>query len=140
MVDTFETAQDAEDVFYDALEETDLEKMMSAWSDEEDIICIQPMRNEVRGRTAIRNSWKEIFAANAQLEIEIHHQHWIEMSDAAVHVLHARLIFNGDRTHRLPPLITTNIFRRGEKGWRMVLHHASLPPPPPMPQAPGMKP
>lgn len=141
MIDTFETAQDAEDVFYDAFEETDLEKMMSAWSNGDDIVCIQPLRKQVQGRAAVIESWKEVFAIDAHVEIEVHHQHWIEIDDIAIHIVHEQLIFNGDRKQMPPVFIATNVYRRGDDGWRIVLHHASPPPPPPMPQVPpGMAP
>ncbi len=138
MVATFETAQDAEDVFYDAFEEADLDKMMSAWSDEDNIVCIQPLSKQVQGRAAVSNSWKKVFSADAKMEIEVHHQNWIEINDIAIHVVHEQLIFNGDRRQMPPALIATNVYRRSENGWRMVLHHASPPPPPIIPQAPNM--
>lgn len=138
MADTFETAQDAEDVFYDAFEEANLEKMMSAWGDESDIVCIQPLSKQVQGREAVSNSWKEVFSAGTNMEIEVHHQNWIEIDNIAIHVVHEQLIFNGDRRQMPPALIATNVYRQSEKGWRMVLHHASPPPPPPMPQATSM--
>lgn len=140
MSERFETAQDAEDAFYDAFEERDLEKIMSAWSESDDIICIQPMRNQVQGRTAVRKSWEEVFSANMKLNIEILHKHWFEADDVAVHIVLEQLIFNENRTQMPPPLIATNVYRKDEQGWHMVLHHVSPPPPPPMPQVPGVGP
>ena len=137
---TFESPQDAEDAFYDAFEEANLENMMSAWADTDDIICIQPMREQVKGREAVSQTWQELFASDAKVEIEIHHQHWLDAENIAVHVVHEQLIINGDRKHKPPALIATNMYQQTEQGWRMLLHHASPPPPPPMPHAPGMTP
>jgi ketosteroid isomerase-like protein len=140
MSTAFETAQDTEDSFYDAFEEADLEKMMSAWDDTQDIACIQPMREAVQGQAAVRESWAELFRSGTDVEIEIHHQHWIETGETAIHIVHEQLILNADRQRKPPPLIATNVYRKGPDGWRMVLHHASPPPPPRMPPVPGMGP
>ena len=140
MPETFNTAQDAEDAFYDALEEGDLDKMMGAWAESEDIVCIQPLREQVQGRRDVRQSWQEVFALGANIEIEIHHKQWIETPEMAIHIVHEQLVFNGDRMRLPPPLIATNIYLKEEPGWRLVLHHASPPPPPMPPNQQGMDP
>lgn len=133
MTDLFETAQDAEDVFYDAFEEGDLDKMMRAWADDEDIVCVLPMREQVLGLTGVRKGWEEVFAAKVEVEINIHHQHWIEIGEVAVHVVHEQLIFDGNRKQMPPPVVATNVYRKGDNGWRMIWHHVS-PLAPPVPQ------
>ena len=140
MTDRFETPQDAEDTFYDAFEENDLGKMMGVWADSEDIICIAPMRKQALGRVAVRKIWEELFASDVKVEVEIHHQCWIEMSDVALHLVHEQLIFNEDRQRMPPPLIVTNVYHRESSAWRMVLHQASPPPPPIVPQNPSLGP
>jgi ketosteroid isomerase-like protein len=131
MADTYDSPQDCEDAFYDAFEEGDLEKMMACWVDDDAIACVHPTREEIRGRATIRESWDQIFRADANIEIEIHHRLWIEAQAMAVHIVHEQLIFNGNRRQSPPPLIATNVYRREASGWRLVLHHASPPPPPP---------
>lgn len=137
MTEKFETAQDAEDAFYDAFEERDLDKLMTVWSESDEIICIQPMQTQVQGRTAVRQSWENVFSANMKFDIEILHQHWLESSDLAIHIVHEQLIYNEDRKQMPPPLIATNVYRKDPRGWHMVLHHVSPPPPPIMPQMSG---
>lgn len=137
MSETFETAQDAEDTFYDAFEEGDLDKMMTAWADSDDIVCIQPLQVQVQGQRAVRRSWQEVFAAGANVEIEIHHKQWLETSELAIHIVHEQLVFNANRSHLPPPLIATNVYQRFGAGWRLILHHASPPPPPMPPQGMG---
>lgn len=138
MIDHFETPQDAEDTFYDAFEDNDVEKMMSVWADSEDIICITPMRKQALGRVAVRKIWEELFASGVKVEIEIHHQYWIEMGEVALHLVHEQLIFNEDRRRMPPPLIVTNAYHRESTEWHLVLHQASPPPPPIVPQPPGV--
>lgn len=134
MAELFETAQDAEDTFYDAFEENDLDKMMGAWASGDNIACIHPMREQVQGREAVRNSWEEVFSFGAEMEIQIHHQQWIVMIDVAIHIVHEQLTFKASPTQKPPPLIATNVYRRADQGWHMVLHHTS----PPQVAGPGM--
>jgi hypothetical protein len=49
MTKIFDTPQEAEDAFYDALEEGDLKQLLSVWADSEDICCLLPMYPLVRG-------------------------------------------------------------------------------------------
>ena len=140
MSERFETAQDAEDTFYDAFEERDLDKMMTAWSDSDEVICIQPMRTQVQGRVAVRQSWEEVFSANMKFDIEVFHKHWFETTDLAIHIVHEQLIYDENRNQMPPPLVATNVYRKDDRGWYMVLHHVSPPPPPMMPQAAGVDP
>ncbi len=127
----YETPQDAEDAFYDAFEEGDLDRMMAAWSPASDIVCIQPLRDPAVGPDAVRASWNEVFATGNRVEIEILHRHWIEQNDMAVHIVKERLTIDGNVARRPPPLVATNVYRREEDGWRLILHHVSPPPPPP---------
>jgi ketosteroid isomerase-like protein len=140
MAATFDSAQDAEDTFYDALEEGDLDKMMKAWADSEEIVCIQPLREQVQGRKAVRQSWQEVFASGANIEIEIHHKQWIETPEMAIHIVHEQLVFNGDRMRLPPPLMATNVYLKNELSWHLLLHHASPPHPPIPPNQQGMGP
>ncbi len=45
----------------------------------------------------------------------------------AVHTVQQRVHVEGDdRLH--PPIIATNVYTRGARGWRMVMHHTSASP------------
>ena len=131
MLNVFETPQDTEDAFYDAFEEGNIDAMMSAWAARDDIVCIQPMRRQAIGRQGVREAWEEVFSSGARLEVEVHHQHWAESGDCAIHIVLEQLTLNGDTSNRPPPILATNLYRNYGDGWLLVLHHASPPPPPP---------
>ena len=40
---TFDDPQAAEDAYYDAFDEHDLDKMMSVWADSDETVCLLPM-------------------------------------------------------------------------------------------------
>ena len=50
----FDTPQDAEDAYYDALEEGDLTALMSVWEDSNDITCLLPLQSIARGRDQLK--------------------------------------------------------------------------------------
>lgn len=126
---SFATPQDVEDAFYDSFEEADLDQMMSAWSKDDGIVCIQPMRDPARGLDAVRESWDEVFRSGIKVEVVVHHLHWIEGTDLAIHVLREELNVDEGRMQSPPPILATNAYRRGGDGWAMVLHHTSPSPP-----------
>ena len=60
MPQTYNTPQEAEDDFYDALEEGDLQRLLSVWADTDDICCLLPMYPMIHGRKGIE---ERLFAA-----------------------------------------------------------------------------
>ncbi len=137
MTKQFSSPQDAEDAFYDAFEANDLEAMMSVWADAEDIVCIQPMSPIFQGPADIGRTWEQVFSHDKKPEIMVYHHQWIENEGIAVHIVEEQISLPGI-PQQPPPVIATNGYRRESSGWRMVLHHVSLPPPPPGPF--GMQP
>ena len=66
-----ETPEDAERAFYRAFARADLEGMMRVWADDEQVACIHPLRDAARGRRAVEESWREIFAAGLPMRFEV---------------------------------------------------------------------
>ncbi|MES2091576.1 MAG: nuclear transport factor 2 family protein, partial [Pseudomonadota bacterium] len=48
------SADDSEATFYEALQQGDLERLMSVWSDDDEIACVHPGGPRVVGGAAIR--------------------------------------------------------------------------------------
>ncbi len=127
----FATAQDAEAAFYEALERRDIEALMAVWSEDEEIVCIQPGGPRLAGYTAIREAWRRVFESSARLSIRVQHQSHLRSPFVAVHSLIEYLSVQDDESLRAP-IVATNIYMRGPLGWRLVVHHASpMPPDPP---------
>jgi uncharacterized protein (TIGR02246 family) len=123
----FYTPQEAEAAFYAAFIRRDLEAMMTVWAEDDDIVCIQPHGDPLSGRAAIRASWEAIFRRAPDMHFIIEEKLRVHDGQLAVHVVHEH-IRAGEET---PPSVhTTNAYRLTDKGWRMVLHHATPEPPP----------
>ena len=120
----FATPQQAEQAFYDAFENSDLPAMMSVWADREFIECIHPMCDRAQGRSAVANSWKQIFSGGLRVNVELSHVHRTQDTLLAVHIVYEHISVPGEDTQRAP-VIATNIYQLIDGSWHMVLHHAS---------------
>jgi len=121
----------ANERFYEALSGRDLEAMEAVWSTGGDARCIHPGWDVVAGWQAVRESWRAIFASSPglrvdpdEVEVSFHGElAWLQCLEK---------ITNAAEEDDEPSFArATNIFVRGEGGWRMLLHHASQVPVPP---------
>jgi ketosteroid isomerase-like protein len=124
----FATPQDAESAFYEALEKSDLDAMMSLWADDDDIVCIHPNGARLSGVAQVRESRRQIFASGQTLQFRLRHQQSVNGMTLAVHSVYEQISVPGETRPR-SPMIATNIYMRTGNGWRMVVHHASPSPP-----------
>lgn len=127
----FSSPSDAEDAYYDAIDEGDLEKMMSVWANSEDVACLLPMRPMVYGRRAIQETWTQLLTPEYRVDISVNHLRWIEQGNVAIHLLE-EVVTPVDSNQPQPPIYASNVYCRNGAGWQLLLHLNS-PAPPPMP-------
>ena len=120
----FATAEEAEDAFYEAIGRADLEALMNVWADDEEIVCIHPTGIRLSGSAAIRESWRGIFANNPKLTVTIRRSVLWKGGLMAVHSVFETL-YLGEQPTPHGPMLSTNVFQRGAKGWRLLSHHTS---------------
>ena len=113
-----------EAAFYDALQSGDIERLMSCWADEEDIVCVHPGGPRLLGADSIRNSFETMFA-NGVIPAHPEHVRKVESITSAVHNLVERIELNLQEGTRVAYVLATNVYMRTPQGWRMVAHHAS---------------
>lgn len=136
MPETYANPQEAEDAFYDAIDERDSERLREVWEDSPDIACLLPMQPLLHGKQVLE-AWTPLLGGDFHLDIQVRHVRWLETGDLAIHYLEEQIAVPGRPPQ--PPVLATNIYRRGADGWRMILHQNSPSPPLPSP-APGMSP
>jgi ketosteroid isomerase-like protein len=119
-----DTSVAAEGAFYRAFERGDLEAMMSVWADLPEIKCIHPLGTVLTGAAAIRASWLELFRAQLPRKFEIERVNLIQASELFIHTVFETITLPLQR-QRFPPLLATNVYRKVNGEWRMILHHAS---------------
>jgi ketosteroid isomerase-like protein len=120
----FTTAEDAEEAFYDAIARADVDALMAVWSDDEEIVCIQPTGQRLDGHAAIRESWRAIFDNNPRFSVRIHRKARWDSALISVHSIVEALYLQKDQTVH-GPMQATNVFVRGSSGWRLASRHAS---------------
>ena len=124
MSTTFTSAEEAEDAFYEAIGRGDLDAIMEVWADDEEIVCIHPTGQRLSGASAIRESWQTIFSSNTSLTVHVKRAICWQSAILAVHSV-TEVLFLGDEPTPHGPMLSTNVFQRGAKGWRLLSHHTS---------------
>jgi ketosteroid isomerase-like protein len=120
----FSTPEEAEYAFYDAMRQGNLELMMSLWSDDDDVVCVHPGGLRVIGYSAVHDAWRHILADGpvAAFPVQVSVMAGVMSS---VHVLIEQVMVDTPRGKDTINFYTTNIYHKGPRGWRMVVHHAS---------------
>jgi len=120
----YQTPAEAEAAFYAAFQRADLEAMMNVWAEDDDIVCVHPMGERLRGRTEVAESWRRIFLNDLAMRFEVTQAWQVESAELSVHSVHEH-IDHGERLREHAVVIATNVYRRTGRGWRLILHHAS---------------
>lgn len=120
----YATSQEAERAFYDAFERADVDDMMTVWADEDAIVCIHPMGPRHQGRDAVARSWQQIFAGGAGMRFDLSEISTSADDSLAVHCVYEN-ISHGEQIGQRSRVLATNIYKRTDRGWRMLVHHAS---------------
>ncbi len=135
MTEPYKTPQDAEDAYYDAMEEGDLGKLREVWVDNDDICCLLPMYPLIQGRREVEEVYRRLFSMGQGLELSIRHLSWIQAGDIAIHQVEETVQNPPPGQPKPPPFYATNIFRKVGDGWRLLVHqNAPTPAPPPQGQ------
>lgn len=126
----YDTPQDAEDAYYDALESGDPAAMAEVWEPSDQIVCLLPMTPLATG-AEVHRLWEVLFEQGARFDLQVRHLAWIQRGEVAIHLIEERTAGPG-AGQATPAVYGTNIFRRGPDGWRLLVHQNSPTPPPPV--------
>lgn len=118
----FSTSEQAEEAFYLAFQQSDIEMMMSVWSKDKDTSCIHPGGPRLEGLDIIRESWEQIFSHEQGIQFDIKQKRVLLGKDIAIHhVIEAISV----KDELQSEIIATNVYHKTQNGWHMILHHAS---------------
>jgi ketosteroid isomerase-like protein len=120
----FPTPEAAESAFYAAFEARSLDAMMAVWGSDDSIACIHPLAAPLNGRAAVAAGWCSMFEAAGQFRVQIETVHEMREAAQVIRIVREYLII-GQEAEPRPPILATNVYRRENDGWCMVLHHAS---------------
>lgn len=118
------SADDTEQQFYEALQRGDIEKLMAAWSDDDEITCVHPGGPRVVGAAAIRAAFESMFS-NGAIDAHPEKVRRLETESTAVHSVLERVHVMTSEGPQAAWVVATNVYVKTALGWRMVAHHAS---------------
>lgn len=120
----FATPEEAEQAFYEALEQADTFRLMQVWADDEEIVCIHPGGLRAVGHTAVHESWQQTLTAGP-LHIRPLRPQIMQSMMCSVHMVVEQVAVRLRGATQYAHCYATNIYHKGPTGWRMVVHHAS---------------
>ena len=118
------TADDIEASFYEAMQNSDLERLMACWADEDEVFCVHPGGPRLIGLGAIRAAFEAMFA-NGSIRISPQSLRKIDALTSAVHSVHERIEILTNEGPIDAFVMATNVYHKTAQGWRLVAHHTS---------------
>lgn len=118
------SADEIEATFYEALKNSDLERLMGCWADEDEIVCVHPGGARLVGLGAIRSAFDALFS-NGNVRMHVESVRKIEALASSVHSVRERIEVLTSDGPVDAIVIATNVYHKTAQGWRMVAHHAS---------------
>jgi hypothetical protein len=115
---------EAETAFYSAFSNLDMDLMRATWLDSEEIYCIHPGGPAQTGTLTVLNHWAYIFQSSRPPELEYKVLCRRQDGNLAMHLVE-EILGSGSEAARV---LATNTYIRDDNGWRILSHHASLPP------------
>lgn len=117
----------ANEQFYRALEEGDLAAMDALWLHEDWVKCVHPGWELLFGWESVRETWARIFSNKSGLRVTATEVKIVLEGDLAwvscTEIL--ALFLDSSSAPTSATTTATNLFKRVDGAWRMILHHAS---------------
>ena len=111
--------------FYSALQNLSLEQMEAVWLQEEWVRCLHPGWDMVEGWEAVRESWERIFQNTQYMRIAVGLQ-FVQVENSLAWVCCTEKISSAAEGRFDTAYVqATNLFKRQEGNWYLILHHSS---------------
>lgn len=120
-----QAVREANERFYMAMNALDIEEMDAVWADAESAVCVHPGREALIGYEQIRESWVVIFSSSSAMSIAASNERVQLSNDVAWISCTETISLMTEDGLAAAAAQATNIFRRTNGRWRMLLHHAS---------------
>ena len=115
----------ANESFYSAFESLDIKRMESVWAKDADVQCGHPGWRILRGWKPVMESWRRIFENTPAIRFMLTDVTIEVEGEFAWVTLYENLNSSLEGQNVAATILTTNIFRKGPDGWRMIHHHGS---------------
>jgi ketosteroid isomerase-like protein len=111
----------ANQAFYDAHEERDIDAMRAVWEHSDRVVCTHPGWPMLRTWALVEDSWRRILGGPGRNQFILTNEAVTIQGDVAVVTLDENLVDAGGTG----TVAATNVYARSADGWRLVVHHGS---------------
>lgn len=111
----------ANQAFYDAFEQRDLDAMSDIWEHSERVACVHPGWAILRGWASVSASWFALFDGPQRLQFIVTDEQVDVVGDVAWVTCNENLLDTG----ATQAVAATNVFERADGSWRLLHHHGS---------------
>jgi ketosteroid isomerase-like protein len=111
--------------FYRAFETLDIAEMDRVWAHGERVKCVHPGWPLLAGWEAVRTSWETIFVNTAEMRFTLSDVQAVVGEVLAWATCTENILSEAAGRLSVTAILATNLFERGDDGWRLVHHHAS---------------
>ncbi len=118
------SVDETEASFYEAMQNSDIDKMMACWADEDEVFCIHPGGPRLVGLGAIRAAFDAMFSSSS-LRIQPEAVRKLDSMACAVHSVRERIDILTNEGPVAAFVLATNVYFKTAQGWRLVAHHTS---------------
>ena len=115
---------DTEAAFYESMQQADIERLMSLWSDDDEIACVHPGAPRLVGAVAIRAGFDAVFAGGG-VRVTPAQVRRVDAPGCSVHHVLEMVQALTPEGLKTAYVLASNVYVRTAQGWRLVLHHAS---------------
>ncbi len=115
----------ANQAFYQAFEQLDIEALSLIWSQKPNVTCIHPGRAALRGWDQVRYSWDQIFRNTKQLEVAVDIVTTEVRGDLAYVVMLENLVQVVPERRMEVQTMVTNVFEYEDDNWFLLHRHTS---------------
>ncbi len=99
--------------------------MQHVWANSPMAYCVHPSGQLFRGHESILASWKSIFQVADKPHIQYNLIHETKHEDLVVRLVAERIGPATPQAESSAVVLATNIYLLTDRGWRMLVHHAS---------------
>ncbi len=125
MMSDEQQVREANERFYSAMNSAAIDEMDEIWIDDTEAVCVHPGREAIIGYERIRESWSVIFTATNSMSIAASNELITIVGDVAWVSCVETISLMMEEGLAAAAAQCTNIFRRKDERWRMIVHHAS---------------
>ena len=125
--DSYTSAQEAEQAFYEAFQRADLDAMMAVWAEDDEVYCVHPGGPRLTGLEKIRESFRQIFRSGVSMRFQLRGVQQLRGGLLAVHSVYEHITLVGER-RPASAVVATNVYANVGGSWRIVAHHGSAVP------------